>query len=60
MEINNETDDLKLDFKSKYDYIRSLQIQFGLSDEEANAFLWILDMWDKKRELPPPTDFKLV
>ena len=50
---------MNLNFNSKYDYIKSLQDVFGLDDEEANSFLWILDMWDKKKELPEPTDFKL-
>jgi len=49
----------KFNFTSKYDYIKSLQNTFGLDDEECNAFLWILSMWDAKEELPEPTDFKL-
>jgi hypothetical protein len=47
-------------FTSKYDYIKSLQEKFDLTDEECNTFLWILDMWDKKKEVPHPEDFKLI
>jgi hypothetical protein len=52
-------EDMKLNFRSKYDYIKSLQDNFGLNDEECNGFLWILSMWDAKKQLPEPTEFKL-
>lgn len=58
--MSKEIKTLSLDFRSKYDYVKSLQPHFGLSDEEANSFLWILDMWDKKRLLDPPSDFVLT
>lgn len=48
-----------LNFRSRFDYIKSIQDLAGLNDEEANTFLWILEMWDKKKYIDPPTDFKL-
>jgi len=52
-------DILNLNFRSKYDYIKSLQDSCQLTDEECNTFLWILDMWDKKQLVKFPTDFRL-
>lgn len=57
--MNTEQEKMNLDFRSRFDYVKSLSSVFRMNDEECNTFLWILDMWDKKLELPPPTDFKL-
>lgn len=49
-----------LNFRSRFDYIKSIQELTGLNDEEAGTFLWILEMWDKKKYIDPPTDFRLI
>jgi hypothetical protein len=56
----NDSKKLELNFTSKYDFVKSVQLQFGLDDEECTMVLWLLDMWDKKQVLDIPTEFKIT
>ncbi len=49
----------KFNFRSKFDYVQSLSKVFGLDEQERETFLWILDMWDRKKEMPEPKPFEL-
>jgi hypothetical protein len=56
----NSNQDVELKFYSKYEYVKSLKNRFNLTDEEANSFLWILEMWDRKKYIDPPSEFILM
>lgn len=59
-QIETAAKELPLNFRSRYEYVKSLQDHFGLDDEEGSTFLWILEMWDRKHGLPEPTEFKIM
>lgn len=47
----------KLDFSSLYNYVKSFQLEAGMTDEEAGTVYHVLLMWDKKRYIDN-TEFK--
>lgn len=44
----------EIDFSDRFHFIQSVKELTGLTHDEANTLLWIIEMWDRKKAVAPP------
>ena len=55
-----EQNDFELDFSRPFTFISSIKKETNLTDEEASTMLWLIEMWENKRYMYPPTNYELI